>query len=75
MKIIIGIVLGFIILGLIELVVFVLAHDESEDDCWQVYDDGWFEYYYCPKCGHKQQLTSDKKILPMMCPECKERLK
>ena len=75
MKLILGIVLGVIIIGFVELIIFVLSHDKENEEYWQVCNDGWFEYYYCPKCGYKQQLTSDKQILPMMCPNCKERLK
>ena len=35
-----------------------------------IWDDGWFEYYYCVNCGHKQQLTMDKTPLPERCPKC-----
>jgi hypothetical protein len=38
---------------------------------WNVFNDGWFEYYYCSFCGHKQQLTIDKTPLPTICPKCK----
>ena len=37
---------------------------------WDVWNDGWFEYYYCKKCGYKLQLTLDKKPLPRTCPKC-----
>lgn len=27
---------------------------------WETFNDGWFEYYFCPHCRHKQQLVIDK---------------
>lgn len=42
----------------------------KKESVWKVMDDGWFEYYYCKHCGHKQQLTIDKAPLPKICPEC-----
>ena len=33
-------------------------------------DDGWFDYWACKRCGHRQQLTIDKKPLPDVCPKC-----
>lgn len=37
---------------------------------WQAFRDGWFEFYVCPLCGYKLQLTIDNKPLPDMCPVC-----
>ena len=42
----------------------------KKESVWKVMDDGWFEYYYCKHCGHKQQLTNDKTPLPKICPQC-----
>lgn len=41
---------------------------------WRAWNDGWFEYWYCPECGHKQQLLNDKRPLPELCPVCHNRL-
>lgn len=42
---------------------------------WKIFRDGWFEYYYCSACGHKQQLTICKDKLPSKCPKCKKKRK
>lgn len=41
---------------------------------WETFNDGWFEYYFCPHCRHKQQLIIYKNPLPERCPNCKVRL-
>lgn len=76
MKILIGALFGAGVVGTIELIIAVLKHDDKQDySGWHVGYDGWFEYFYCPVCGYKHQLTSSSEELPMTCPECKARLK
>ena len=41
---------------------------------WIAWHDGWFEYWRCSKCGHKQQLLINEKPLPEFCPECHKRM-
>lgn len=41
---------------------------------WETFNDGWFTYYRCPKCNHKQQLIIYKNPLPERCSNCKVRL-
>lgn len=32
--------------------------------------DGWFDFWSCKRCGHRQQLVIDETPLPDSCPEC-----
>ena len=41
---------------------------------WEIFNDGWFTYYRCSKCYHKQQLVIDKNPLPERYPNCNVRL-
>ena len=40
-----------------------------DKDAWNKTDDGWFTFYVCPNCGHKEMQQPDT------CPACGKKLK
>jgi hypothetical protein len=47
-----------------------VAEELQKKKIWGIRYDGWFEYYVCNNCGYKLQLTTAKKPLPKICPQC-----
>lgn len=38
---------------------------------WVRFSDGWFDFYFCSKCGYRiKPILVDIELLPTVCPSC-----